>query len=125
MKKVFILVHGEARRRALDFVKNAPNEYVVTIEEPKRNSDQNALIHARLTEVGETLGWIWNGVEVDLDDLKTIFMAAYKKATTGSVRFAIGIDGQPVILDWRTRKLTKRECSEFMEYVNAYMADKE
>jgi len=114
-----------ARKAAIRYINMAQDGDIFVIKEPNRTLEQNALIHARLNEVGDTLGWVWNGLEVDLDDLKTIFMAAYKKVTASSVRFAIGIDGQPVILDWRTRKLTKKECSEFMEYINAYMADKE
>lgn len=112
-----------ARNAAIRYVRMAQDGDIFVIKEPTRSLEQNSLIHARLTEIGEELGWEWNGLAVDLDDLKTIFMAAYKKATSGTVRFAIGIDGQPVILDWRTRKLSKKECSEFMEYVNAYMAD--
>jgi hypothetical protein len=122
MKAVFHLVHDEARRRAVQAAQAAPDGYVVKVSPPNRNLAQNALIHAVLTEAGDALGWVFNGQVVDLDDLKTIFMAAYRKQQGGETRFVIGIDGQPVILSWRTRDLTKAECSDFIESVQAFMA---
>jgi hypothetical protein len=78
-----------------------------------------------LTDVGNLIGWQWAGQKVDVEDLKSIFMAAYRKATGAQVRFTVGLDGQPVILNWRTRELTKRECSEFVEMINAWKAERE
>ena len=124
-KKLFRLVHRQARAGAQLAIQDAPDGYIVTISEPTRTLDQNALIHAELTEVGKMLGWKFNGQKVDLDDLKTIFMAAYRKATGADVRFVLGVDGQPVIMNWRTRDLTKRECSEFVEMVRAWAAERE
>lgn len=123
MKKTFIMAHDLARRNALQAVQDAPAGYAVTISEPSRSLEQNALIHAELTEVGDAIGWKFNGMPVDLDDLKSIFMAAYRKATGAAARFVIGADGQPVILNWRTRDLSKRECSEFVEMVRAWLAE--
>jgi hypothetical protein len=45
VRQTFILVHEEARRRALDAVRNAPDGYVVKIQPPTRTLDQNGLIH--------------------------------------------------------------------------------
>lgn len=123
MKKTFIMAHDLARRNALQAVQDAPAGYAVTISEPSRSLEQNALIHAELTEVGDAICWKFNGQPVDLDDLKSIFMAAYRKATGSAARFVIGADGQPVILNWRTRDLSKRECSEFVEMVRAWLAE--
>ena len=114
-----------SRQRAAQAVMTAPEGFVVRISEPTRNLEQNALIHAVLTDVGDFLGWEFNGQKVDLDDIKSIFMAAYRKSLGAEVRLIIGVDGQPVILNWRTRELTKRECSDFIEMVGAWMAEKE
>jgi hypothetical protein len=120
-KKYYVLSHALARNRALECVRDAPEGYVVTVNEPTRNLEQNALIHALLNSLGDELGWVFSGQPVDLDDLKSIFMAAYRKATNQHVRFVIGIDGQPVVLNWRTRNLSKRECAEFIEFVQAWL----
>jgi hypothetical protein len=39
VKKVFVLVHQEARSRAAQALKEAPDGYAVTISEPTRNLD--------------------------------------------------------------------------------------
>lgn len=96
---------------------------IVRISDPTRTLAQNALIHAVLTEAGDLIGWKFSGQAVDLDDLKSIFMAAYRKASGVDTRFVMGIDGQPVILNWRTRDMTKRECSEFTEMIYAWMEE--
>jgi hypothetical protein len=124
-KSYFVLSHEIARRRALECVRDAPEGYVVTVKQPKRSLDQNALIHVLLTNLGKQIGWTFSGQVVDLDDLKSIFMAAYRKATNQNTRFVIGIDGQPVILNWRTRDLSKHESAEFIEFVQAWMAENE
>ena len=122
MKQYFRLVHDQARSGASELCKTAPDGWVVTFSEPTRTLDQNALIHATMTEAGKLIGWNFNGQKVDLDDLKSIFMAAYRKASGVETRFVVGIDGQPVILNWRTRDLNKRECSEFIDMAGAWMA---
>lgn len=124
MKAYFVITETN-RNRIVEAVKRADIGDAVKIGEATRTLEQNALIHAVLSEVGKKLNWKWAGQKVDIDDLKSIFMAAYRKAAGTSVRFAVGLDGQPVILNWRTRDLTKRECSEFVEMVNAWLATQE
>jgi hypothetical protein len=125
MKLLFRLVHQTARQRAVEAILSAPDGIIVQLKEETRSLEQNAKIHALLTDVGRMLGWKFNGQSVDVEDLKSIFMAAYRKATGAQSRFVIGLDGQPVILNWRTRDMSKRECSEFIEMVNAWKAERE
>lgn len=124
-KRYFILSHAVARQNAVKAVMDAPEGMVVRIEEPKRSGEQNSLIHAVLTEYGQSIGWKFNGQSVNLDDLKSIMMAAFRKVQGQESRFVIGFDGQPVILNWRTRELSKREASEFVDMVQAYLAETE
>lgn len=121
----FILTDIQVRQRVSHAVLTAPEGHVVTIKPKTRSLEQNALIHAELTEVGNAISWTFNGQKVDLDDLKSIFMAAYRKVCGHDARFVIGVDGQPVILNWRTRDLSKQECSEFVEMVRAWRAEQE
>lgn len=121
-KRIFNLVHDAARANALDCIAKAPDGYCVTVQEPKRNLAQNAAIHAALTDLGRAIGWKFNGVQVDIEDLKSVFMAAFRKVKGQESRFVIGLDGQPVILNWRTRELSKADAGEFIEMVQAYAA---
>lgn len=123
MKQHYVLAHTTARQRAMQAVKDAPDGWGVVLSEPSRSLAQNALIHAVLTEAGDMIGWKFSGQTVDLDDLKSIFMAAYRKASGADTRFVVGVDGQPVILNWRTRDLSKKEASEFTEMVYAWMVE--
>ncbi len=50
-KAVFTLAHAQARARALNAVRGAPDGFTVIIEEPKRSLDQNALWWPLLTEI--------------------------------------------------------------------------
>lgn len=122
-KRYFILSHAVARQNAIKAVSEAAEGMVVEIKEQTRNTSQNALIHAVLTEYGGSIGWKFNGQSVNLDDLKSIMMAAFRKVQGQESRFVIGFDGQPVILNWRTRELSKREASEFVEMITAYLAE--
>ncbi len=123
--KAYFVITDTNRARIIEALRSAPVGDAVKIGEPTRSLEQNALIHAVLTDVGNLIGWTWAGQTVDVEDLKSIFMAAYRKATGAQVRFTVGLDGQPVILNWRTRELTKRQCSEFIEIINAWMAERE
>lgn len=120
----YVLRDNRVRQRAQHAILEAPEGHVVTIKPATRTLEQNALIHAALAEVGDAIGWKFNGQAVDLDDLKSIFMAAYRKACNEQARFVMGIDGQPVILNWRTRDLSKKECAEFLDLVFAWLSER-
>lgn len=52
-RRLFVLAHPEARRRALACVSDAPDGYRVIVEPPKRNIEINAALHATLGEIAE------------------------------------------------------------------------
>lgn len=110
-------------RSIAEAIRTAPEGYILRLTEPNRSLDQNARIHAVLTEVGNMLGWKWNGFDVDVTDLKTVFAAAYRKIKGTEERLVPGIDNQPVNLSWHTSTMTKRECAEFMEMIDAWTAE--
>lgn len=116
MKQTYTLSHAEARRRACAAVMAAPDGYVVAVGEPKRNLEQNALLWALLSEVSESV--IWHGRKLSPDAWKNIFTAAWKKQDV-----VPGIDGGFVVLGVSTSSLSKREFSELIELISAFMAE--
>lgn len=120
-RRLFVLSHPEARRRAMSAVAEAPEGFVVTVQEPKRNSDQNALLWVLLTAFAEQLEWPVNGAMVKLapEEWKDLLSAAYKRE---SQRVAMGIDGGMVMLGLRTSKMGKRQFAEFVEFIHATAA---
>lgn len=122
-KRVFFLAHSEARSRAAQFVAQAPDGWRVTVEQPKRNLDQNALLWVYLTAFSEQLLWPVNGSMVKLapEEWKDVLSAAFKNETQ---RIAMGINGGMVILGLRTSQMGKRDFAEFIEFIQAVAADR-
>jgi NinB protein len=118
MKQSFILAHPMARANAVQAVKVAPEGYKVTINEPTRSLDQNAAQWPILDAFSKQLQWPVNGVmtKIDAEDWKTILTAAYRQEAS---RMAQGLDGGFVFLGMRTSKMTKKEFSEYLEFLHA------
>lgn len=122
-KRLFILAHPEARRRAAQCVAEAPEGWRVTVEPPKRTLDQNALLWPLLECFSKQLEWPVNGrmVKLEPDEWKDILSAAYKQE---SQRVAMGLNGGMVMLGLRTSKMTKAQFSEFIEFLLSVAADR-
>lgn len=120
-KRLFVLSHREARRRAMAAVAEAPEGYVVTVQEPRRNLEQNALLWVLLSAFAEQLQWPVNGEKTKLsaEEWKDLLSAAYRRE---SQRVAMGLDGGMVMLGLRTSQMGKREFAEFLEFVMATAA---
>lgn len=120
-KRIFRLAHSEARRRAMACVADAPEGYVVTVQEPTRNSEQNSLLWVLLAAFAEQLEWPVNGAMVKLapEEWKDLLSAAYKRE---SQRVAMGLDGGMVMLGLRTSRMGKRDFAEFIEFIHATAA---
>ena len=118
MKQIFILAHAEARRRAIEAVKTAPDGYSVTIKEPTRSLDQNAAQWPILEAFSAQLMWPVNGAmcKLEPEDWKSILSAAFQRE---SVRVAQGLDGGMVMLGARTSQYSRKKMGEFIEFVHA------
>lgn len=122
-KRIFHLVHMEARKRAAQCVAESPDGFVVEVREPTRNTSQNALLWVLLTAFSEQLKWPVNGAMVPLspDEWKTLLTAAYRNE---SQRIAMGLNGGMVILGMRTSQLSKREFAEFIEFIHSVAVER-
>lgn len=117
MKKIFRLVHSQARELAQECVRNAPDGYIVTVAEPTRNLDQNAAQWPILQAFSEQLEWPVNGIMTKLDphEWKDILTAAFRNE---SHRVATGINGGMVLLGQRTSNFSKAEFSDWLEFLH-------
>lgn len=61
MKQSFRLVHDTARRLALEAVQEAPDGWIVVVQEPTRSLEQNAAQWPLLTAFSQQLQWPVNG----------------------------------------------------------------
>lgn len=122
-KQIFILAHDQARLRAVQSVRDAPQGHIVTIAEPTRNLDQNAAQWPMLNAFAEQLVWPVNGVMVPIsaEDWKDLLTSAFRREQP---RVAMGIDGGMVLLGQRTSKFKKGEFSDWLDFLNATASDR-
>lgn len=119
MKSVYILVHSEARRRAIQAVQDAPEKYCVTVSEPNRSLEQNSAQWPYLEGFARQKQMCINGVMQDAtsDDWKIVLTACWN----GEMRMA-AFDGKVIMMPQRTSKMGKRVFSDWMEYLVAMAA---
>ena len=124
MKRVYIMAHTEARQRAMQAVKDAPEGFAVTVSEPTRNLNQNAAQWPILQAFADQLQWPINGRMEWLtpDEWKDVLTCAFKRET---VRVAMGLDGGMVMLGSRTSEFSKSRFGEWLEFLHATAADRD
>lgn len=117
-KRVFKLVHAQARRNAREAVERAPDGYCVTVSEPTRTMDQNAAMWPILEAFSDQIQWPVNGqmVWMSPEEWKDVLTAGFERE---NVRLAMGLDGGVVMLGLRTSQFGVKKMSEFIEFLHA------
>ena len=107
---------------ALECVRTAPEGSKVTVGPPTRSLDQNAALHAKIGEIADRMEWA--GRKWDLEVWKRLLVAAWCRTNKEPIVMLPALDGQGVdIVFRRTSDLSRAECSELLEFVNAWAAD--
>ena len=117
MAEGFTLILRKYREPAMNAIAAAPEGSVVTIKPPRRTLDQNAKLHAMITEIARAKP---QGRNYPVEIWKPLFlaMAGHK------VRFEPALDGNGVVpIGFRTSRLSKAECAELIECVAAFAAE--
>lgn len=122
-KRVFKLVHAEARRRAQQAVSEAQEGDVVTISPPGRSLEQNAAQWPILQAFADQLEWPVNGKMTKLtpEEFKHILSAAFFKETA---RLAQGLNGEVVMLGQKTSRFSKKQFSEWIDFLKWVAAER-
>lgn len=102
-----------ARERAYKTVLNAPDGYIVTVEEPRRTIDQNSRLWAMLSDVAMSKPM---GRMHSPEEWKCIFMSA----CGWEVAFLPGLDGRFLPYGYRSSKLTKKQMGDLMNFIEAW-----
>lgn len=121
--KILKITGEAARKAACREILAATEGWVVRIGEPTRSLDQNAAQWPILESFAKQLEWPINGKlqKITAEDWKDILSAAFRQAQP---RVAQGIDGGMVLLGQRTREFSKREFSDWLEFLHATAADR-
>ncbi len=98
--------------------------WILTIKPETRTQAQNRLMWPLLAVFARDLLWPVNGhmVKMDEDDWKDVLSAAFRGE---NVRLAMGLNGGVVLLGQRTSKFTKKEFSDWIEFLYATAADRD
>lgn len=116
-KRILYLAHPEARRRAQEAVRTAPDGYRVTIGPPTRSLDQNSALWPRLTEIADRV--TWHGQKLTKEEWKDVFSAALKRQNV-----VPGLDGGFVVLGSSTSRMSKAEFGDLLTLIDAWCAER-
>lgn len=111
------ILRGPAQRAfAKQLIDKAPDNAVVRVSAPTRSLDQNAKMHAMLSDLSRAKP---EGRRHTPDVWKAIMMQACGHAS----QFEFGLDGQPFPLGFRSSRLTVSQMSDLIEFMYAYGAE--
>lgn len=120
-KRIFKLVHDEARRRALEAVTMADDGDMVTVQGPLRTLEQNAKFHAICGDL-EKSGFRWNGKPRTAQQWKVLLVSGHAVATGDTCEMTEGLEGELVNLRESTAAMEKPRGSSLIEYSVAFCA---
>ena len=115
MKQTFILRGTIDRNKAIDAVREAGEGYVITISQPRRSLVQNALMWVLLQELADQV--VWHGQRLSAENWKDMCTAALKQQEV-----VPGIEKGFVVLGTSTRRMSKQEMSDLIEFIYAFGA---
>lgn len=110
------------RRFALRAVQKAPIGMAVTIDHPKRTTEQNRRLWSLLQAIADS-DLTFDGDKLDTEEWKDVLGSAWLKAKgreTGRLRK--GLEGEPVVLGrFTSSKLSTKDFAEFCDSVLAFI----
>ncbi len=118
MKRIFRLVHEQARKGAAHECMTAPSGYVVTVSQPTRNLMQNALMWVLLGNLAEQTDW--HGNKLNAEEWKDLLSAGLVQSKVVPNLTGNGF----VILGQRTSKLSKSQFAALIELILAFGAER-
>ena len=92
------------------------------LRQETRSTEQNALLHALIGEIAGQAEWC--GRKWDAEVWKRLLVAAWMRARGEQVMAVPALDGMGVdMVPVRTSRLTRSECAELIDYVQAWAAE--
>jgi hypothetical protein len=100
----------------------ARRRIVVEVREETRTLAENAKLHALLARISQSVEWA--GAKRDAEVWKRLMTAAWLRARGEPVEMLPALDGHGIdVVFRRTSQLTKSECAELIEFVQAWAAE--
>lgn len=100
----------------------AGHRMVVEVRQETRSLAENAMLHALLTQISESVDWA--GKRRDVETWKRLLTAAWCRAHGETLELLPALDGNGVdIVFRRTSQLTRSECADLIEFVQCWAAE--
>lgn len=122
-KRTYVLHTPLIRENACRAILLAEPGYVVTIAEPTRSGEQNAKLHALLSDLAKS-PLTWAGKRRTLDEWKMLMVSAHSVATQQPGEVIPGIEGEFVAIRESTASMGVARASSLIEYVLAFCVTK-
>lgn len=110
----FTLISDRVRSNAIEAVRSAPPNWIVTIKEPKRSLEQNARLWAMLDDVAKARpeGRQWT---------PETWKSAFLHSLGHQVRFAEGLDGSgPFPMGFSSSALNVKQMADLITVISEY-----
>lgn len=120
-KRLFRLVHTQARQGAIAAIGEAPDGYVVEIKEPTRNLEQSAKFHAMCGDISRQKPFA--GQMRKPEQWKVLLVSGHAIATKQGSEMVPGIEGEWCNLRESTAKMSTKRMASLIEYVNSYCVE--
>ena len=117
--KAFVLRNDLIRRNAVAAIMEAPDNSRVTVGAAQRSLDQNAKLHALLTDLARS-PIKWAGKLRTVDEWKMLMVSAHAVATGQGGEVIPGIEGEFVAIRESTASMSVARASSLIEYVLAF-----
>lgn len=115
----FVLVHDQARQRAADYIKEAPEGYEVVVRPAKMNNDQKAYFHAICDDLRDS-ELTWQGKSLTSTGWKLLLISGHAVASGEGVEVVTGLEGEFINLRESVADMRKSRGASLIEYAIAY-----
>lgn len=120
MKRTLVISGEVARKAICNHVMTADEGYIVTIAEPSRNLEQNAKLHAVLSDIAKQVDY--HGKRRSVEFWKGVFVSGWQIATGEKPEIVPGLEGEFINIRESTTTLSIRRMASLIEYISAWCA---
>jgi hypothetical protein len=120
-KRTFYIISSRIRDNALEAVNEAEPGSIISVSPPKRSGDQNAKLHAILTDLSRS-PLTWAGKRRTVDEWKMLAVSAHAVATKEAGEIIPGLEGEFVAIRESTAQMSVKRASSLIEYLMAFCA---
>lgn len=120
-KQTFYLISSRVRDNAVSAVNAAEPGSVISVSPPKRSLEQNAKLHAILSDLAKS-PLTWAGKRRTIDEWKMLAVSAHAVATDRPGEVIPGLEGEFVAIRESTALMGVGRASSLIEYLLAFCA---